>query len=251
MVIAGALGWFLGRRRTRCHNKAVPIRNRRISDVIESSERLIDDLATARYRLQQQSQELDRTRWEARTDPLSGLANRRAFDEAFESQVVELRQARTPFGLLLIDVDHFKQINDNHGHQIGDQLIAQLGRAIRGQVRSRDFVARFGGDEFTILFSGLSQHNAFDVARRIQVAIQHSGFDCLEGAGELELNVTLSMGLATSKPDDTTDSVLRRSDDALYRAKRNGRNQLVVWRADIADLTPEGSGSTQNATASN
>lgn len=198
----------------------------RIAEVLESNQKTVEELMATRVVLEQQARELDRTRWEARTDSLSGVANRQAFDEALEMLIVQHSRQQKDFALLLIDVDFFKQVNDQHGHLVGDQLITNLGKALGTHIRSRDFVGRYGGDEFAVLFSGLPAAKAFDVARRIQASIVQSDFDWVNGE---ELGVTLSMGLATSLKGDTGTTIIKRADEALYESKNKGRNQLTIW----------------------
>lgn len=195
-----------------------------IAEVIEANKRLEDDLVLARYRLDEQRQELDRTRKEARTDELSGVANRKAFDEALNFMVANLKRHKTPFALVLVDVDHFKRINDTHGHQAGDKVVSKLGKVFQQQIRNRDFVGRYGGDEFAIMFSGLPASEAESVALRLNDAVQRTNFEASAGGN---IAVTLSMGMASAKPNDTSESVIERADAALYRAKQSGRNQLA------------------------
>lgn len=194
-----------------------------IAEVIEANKRLEDDLVLARYRLEEQRQELDRTRKEARTDELSGVANRKAFDEALEFMVKNLKRRGAPFVLVLVDVDHFKRINDTHGHIAGDRVVSTLGDVFKSQIRNRDFVGRYGGDEFAIMLSGLPNNEAESVVRRLNDAVQRTNFEASEGG---EIAVTLSMGMAAALQDDTSESIIKRADAALYRAKQNGRNQL-------------------------
>ncbi len=201
-----------------------------IADVIESNKRMEDDLVVTKYRLEKQAQELDRTRREARTDTLSGVANRKAFDEALQFSIANLKRNGKPFALLLMDVDHFKRINDAHGHQAGDHVVMRLGEAFRTHVRPTDFVGRYGGDEFAILLSHVVPDKAGEFADRIRVSIQQTNFDF--GSGGAKLAVTLSVGLACADSEDTASTVFERADQALYKAKKSGRNQLTIWTPD-------------------
>ena len=112
-----------------------------ISAVLDSNRRMADDLVVTRYQLEEQAQELDKTRSEARTDDLSGLINRKGFDETLQFVVSQFNRQRVPFALLLADVDHFKRINDTHGHQAGDCVVTHLGELLREVSRKGDYVS--------------------------------------------------------------------------------------------------------------
>lgn len=198
-----------------------------ISHVVESNKKMENDLIMTQYQLEVQAQEIDRTRKEARTDELSGLENRKAFDEALQYMVTRFRSRGTSFGLLLCDVDHFKRINDTFGHQAGDEVVKRIGMTLRDCVRPKDHVARFGGDEFAILLNEVTAKIAHDVAVRMRGTVERTNFSTTEGKGELA--VTLSMGLAVINSEDDVESILKRADQALYRSKEQGRNQLHCW----------------------
>lgn len=198
-----------------------------ISQVVESNKRMENDLVMTQYQLEVQAQEIDRTRKEARTDELSGLENRKAFDEALYYLITRYESKGVPFGLLLCDVDHFKRINDTFGHQAGDEVVRRIGKTLKECVRPNDHVARFGGDEFAILLDNVSYQKANDVATRMRGTVERTNFPTIDGNGELA--VTLSMGMAVVGFEDTMESILKRADQALYRSKERGRNQLHVW----------------------
>jgi diguanylate cyclase len=204
-----------------------------IAEVIESNKRMEDDLVVTKYRLEKQAQELDRTRREARTDTLSGVANRKAFDEALQFSISNLKRNRKPFALLLMDVDHFKRINDAHGHQAGDHVVMRLGEAFRTHVRTKDFVGRYGGDEFAILLSRVLPDKAAEIADRIRISIQQTNFGFGDGAAKLA--VTLSMGLACADSEEMAGTVFERADQALYKAKESGRNRFTIWTPEDAE----------------
>jgi diguanylate cyclase len=198
----------------------------KIAEVLQSNRRMEDDLVLTRYRLEQQAQELDRTRVEARTDSLSGLANRKSFDERLRYVVSQYGRHGKPFGLLLADVDHFKRINDTHGHHAGDLVVARLGETLRELTRDADHVARLGGDEFAIILTDVEAENARRAAARIRAAIEQTNFAVGEGGARVA--VTVSIGMAFPKDSDTAETVFQRADQALYRSKAGGRNQLQV-----------------------
>lgn len=204
----------------------------KISAVIESNKRLEDDLVCTRYQLESQAQELDRTRHEARVDALSGVANRKAFDETLRYLLSSFHREQMRFSLLLLDVDHFKWINDTHGHAAGDLVVQNLAAYLQSLIRANDFVARFGGDEFAILLGRIDVDTAAIVADRIRQAIARHNFDV--GTNGERVAVTCSLGLATVSDGDTEETLFVRADEALYRSKRNGRNQLQIELRDRA-----------------
>ncbi len=201
-----------------------------IAAVLEANQRLEDDLVCTKYRLEEQAQELDRTRREARTDALSGIGNRKAFDERLQYMLSTFNRQKTPFALVLADVDHFKWINDTHGHSAGDQVVTHIGDMLQQCVRDTDFVARFGGDEFALLLSGIEAKMATDIAERIRRKIESSNFSV--GPEGERVAVTFSMGLASAREGDNAQTLLDRADRALYTSKDSGRNQLYSHEAE-------------------
>lgn len=202
-----------------------------IAAAIQSNRRLEDDLVVTRYHLEIQAQELDRTRLEARTDQLSGVANRKAFDESLQFMISRFKSSGEEFNLILADVDHFKRINDTHGHQAGDCVVNLLGATLRKLVRPGDFVARFGGDEFALILDGLPPSDVENVVTRIHSQVNRANFDV--GADGARVSVTMSMGIANVQEGDSTASVFERADQALYLCKGRGRNQVQIWNSEI------------------
>lgn len=164
---------------------------------------------------------LDAYMSEARTDPLTGLANRRALNQELDRRLAQLQRQETPLSLLLIDVDHFKQFNDNHGHQAGDEMLCLMARALRDTVRDMDLATRYGGEEFAIVLPGTDLGNGKRAAERIRRAVSEIEFT-FRGA---VLRDTVSVGLAQATEQDDAQSLIHRADDALYAAKEGGRNR--------------------------
>ncbi len=200
-----------------------------ISAVITANRKLEDDLVCTRYELQEQEQELDRTRVEARTDQLSGVGNRKAFEEHLPFMLLNHKRKGEPFALILLDVDHFKWINDTHGHQAGDQVVMILGKTLKELLRPRDYVARYGGDEFAIMLAEVDMDAAIKASQRVRIEVERTTFDC--GLNGARVAVTFSMGLALVSEDDTPESLVKKADGALYKSKNRGRNQLN-WYSD-------------------
>lgn len=161
----------------------------------------------------------------ATTDSLTGLASRRVFDEALLRRVAESCRTQQPITLLFIDVDHFKQVNDVHGHARGDDVLRIVGRALLDTCRDGDLVARFGGEELVALLPNVRGTEARQIAERVRAVV-------LERSTALGIPVTASVGIA-SCPDHATTSerLLRMADAALYRAKERGRDQVCLARS--------------------
>ncbi len=159
----------------------------------------------------------------AATDSLTGLPNKRAVTDALKRMYAQALTAGAPLSLLLIDLDHFKHINDEHGHPVGDQVLANVGASLRGALRAWDFAGRGGGEEFTVLLPGADLTAALEVAERVRAAIAE-----VTVAGT-EASVTASIGVAVfPEHASTADRLERLADAALYLAKRHGRNRVEV-----------------------
>ena len=177
------------------------------------------------------AQELDKVNKEletkASTDGLTGLNNRRAFDEAMERELAQSQRQGKPLSLLIFDVDHFKRFNDDFGHQAGDLVLKQLGMTLGATVRKADFPARYGGEEFAVVMPFTSQVQAIGVAERIRSNIEEMR---VPWEGQM-LKVTVSIGCTTvlgSRTDIDVEGAIKAADTALYEAKENGRNQVVL-----------------------
>jgi diguanylate cyclase (GGDEF)-like protein len=171
-------------------------------------------------------------RMQSETDALSGLPNRRKLMAALTEHYELFARYKTPVSLLIFDIDHFKDINDQYGHLAGDKAIAVTADVCRSELRSTDFPARLGGDEFVVLMPHTSWELAVPIAERLRVRIEER----LRALGTLGQGTTISGGLSEVLFGDTScEDVLKRADDALYRAKRDGRNRIVHHQATQAD----------------
>ncbi|VAW74303.1 hypothetical protein MNBD_GAMMA15-2599 [hydrothermal vent metagenome] len=174
--------------------------------------------------------ELDRVRQEAIKDPLTGLANRRAFDERLADSLDDSLQQLKKICLLMVDIDHFKQINDKHGHQIGDKILQYVASVLKKNFKGKDLVARFGGDEFAVIVENAPIAGVKRVAETICEQIHESTLKRTD-TGEPLGTVTVSIGCDCLKPDDKPADVVKRADKALYDAKQNGRNRVELYRS--------------------
>jgi len=157
-------------------------------------------------------------------DPLTETGNRVAMEQALQREFELARRHGQPISVLMLDIDHFKQINDNYGHSVGDVVLKTVAASIKDQLRNIDRVFRYGGEEFLILLSNTHREAAALVGERLRHAAQVQDY---EGDGQL-VSLTVSLGCATLLPGESMESLLRRADGALYVAKREGRNRLTM-----------------------
>lgn len=157
-------------------------------------------------------------------DPLTDTGNRTAMDQTLQREIEMSRRHLQPLSLLMLDIDHFKHINDNHGHSAGDDVLRGVAASIKSQLRNVDMVFRFGGEEFLILLSNTGREAAAMVGERLRFAAQAKNFSA---DGNL-IELTVSLGCSTLLPGESVESLLRRADSALYVAKREGRNRLAM-----------------------
>jgi diguanylate cyclase (GGDEF)-like protein len=172
---------------------------------------------------------------EAHTDILSGLPNRRRFDEEFARAFGSAIRRSSPIGVAIIDIDHFKNYNDAFGHQAGDVALRRIAEAIAESVeRSGDFAARYGGEEFVVILEDTTLAGAAGVGERIRGAVLEAGIPSPSGG-----LLSVSVGVAARLPGSTGDALLRQADAALYDAKNAGRNRVATWRSP--EIAPIGS----------
>ncbi len=172
---------------------------------------------------------LETIRYESLTDQLSGLANRKHFDQSLERTMVAARRRGEPLSLVMCDIDHFKEFNDTYGHQTGDQVLRLVGSAIRNSVKGRDIAARYGGEEFAVILPDTDIDSAVMVANQIRTAVMAKEL-IKRSTGESLGRITMSFGVAGFTPEDTVETLIDRADASLYRAKHNGRNRVADER---------------------
>ncbi|NIY76710.1 GGDEF domain-containing protein [Thalassospira sp. HF15] len=178
--------------------------------------------------------DLEEMKREAHTDGLTGIANRKAFDESLRNAAMATMEGGDCLSVLLIDIDHFKRINDTYGHQAGDQVIRTLAKALQQNVKGRDTTARYGGEEFAVILPATAPCDAMRVAENIRCTIEQLHLKS-ENRNEDIGRITASIGVATYQLGEPLTRVIERADKALYLAKANGRN--CVMSQD--DLPPQ------------
>jgi len=166
----------------------------------------------------------ERLRVEATHDSLTGLLNRAAFFDGFNKEVVRARRHHTPLALIMADLDHFKSINDRHGHPNGDAVLRETARRLRASLRASDVIGRYGGEEFVIAAPDCNLRNALALAERFRTCICSLPI----AVGDNEVAVTMSLGVAATCDMDEAERLLTVADEALYRAKHAGRNTVEV-----------------------
>ncbi len=197
--------------------------NAELTDRLENSSKEVEDLRS----------HLQKVRLESLTDMLTGLANRRMFDETLRMRMEEARNLGYPLGLAMCDIDFFKQFNDTWGHQTGDQVLRFVGSVLKSHSMDDQLVARFGGEEFAIILPRLTLKGSrilLDSMRRAVETKQLKRKSTNENLG----HVTISIGVAVIEPNDTAPQLIQRADEMLYAAKRNGRNQVVTTEDTIS-----------------
>lgn len=160
----------------------------------------------------------------ALTDALTGIQNRRYFDDALAEYLVEFRRIEKPIGLMVLDLDHFKQINDTYGHNIGDEVLKAVAKCLKDLTRYHDVVARLGGEEFAVVAPNMDAELLLKLAERIRRAI--AGLALLSGSARLK--ITTSVGLAVWDRKEPAEQFFARADKMLYEAKRLGRNRVCA-----------------------
>ncbi len=159
--------------------------------------------------------------YDARHDTLTKIYNRKYFNEVLSKEISRAEDSFSTFTLIMLDIDHFKAVNDTYGHQVGDDVLVNLAKVVTSNIRSRDLFARWGGEEFVLLLSGASERSAINIAQNLRLKIEQEEFNLVG-------RVTCSLGVSEYIVGDTLISLMSRVDEALYVAKENGRNRVEV-----------------------
>lgn len=192
-----------------------------IQNTVETSHKELQETRSALNAVQS---ELAETRQMLNEDPLTGALNRRGMEQMLYREVARCRSSDSQFVLIMIDLDHFKQVNDTHGHEAGDQMLIHFIALMRSVLRKSDALARYGGEEFALLLPNTDLRGALLVVGRLQQLMKKTP---LMYSGK-SINTTFSAGVALLRGQENGHALLRRADEALYKAKEGGRNQFVT-----------------------
>jgi len=203
--------------------------------LISTNLQLKSELDDARVQIRLQREQMASCMRESRTDALTNIPNRRAFDSELSRSVNEYRQQGTPFTLLMLDIDHFKRVNDIYGHMVGDQVLKCFANCLRNNLRDYDFIARYGGEEFAVILPETDLPGSMIVAERIRHGIESR----THRVGQHDISMTTSIGAKQIHNLDSDADLIQQADTALYAAKKLGRNSVYYW--DNATSTPEAS----------
>ncbi|MDX1957785.1 MAG: diguanylate cyclase [Leptospiraceae bacterium] len=213
-----ALGFIQGNNFIRDRNKIEELNKTLDRKVLERT----NELLVAKQEIESAMKELERV---ARTDSLTGLLNRLNLIKSLENEFLRGLRYKTPFSILLIDLDHFKNINDTYGHLAGDQALRIVGELIGKSFRTVDVVGRYGGEEFCVVLPETKSVEAYNASEKLRLAILKSSFDF----NGMTIKLACSIGISEFKNEDANVSeILERADKALYKAKNNGRNQSYI-----------------------
>lgn len=196
-------------------------------DKIENSKAIIDRVMVAAHELAQVKEQLDEYKMIANTDPLTRLPNRRAFDESM-SKVFDSNISISTTALVLLDIDHFKNFNDTHGHPIGDRVLGVVARAMSAELREDSLIARTGGEEFGIVISNTSAGKAELIAERIRLAVEKTSLKDRKSGSDYG-QITISLGVCMASDCDNSEHLYSAADETLYLSKNKGRNQVQVY----------------------
>lgn len=205
-----------------------------------SNQQLEERLLASKQEINELQVNLEAVRTESLTDPLTQLANRKFFDTTLEKAIANAIAKNEPLSLMLTDIDHFKTFNDSFGHLTGDQVLRLVAMSVKHNVKGQDTAARYGGEEFAVILPNTVLRAAITVADHIRRAVMTKEL-MKRSTGEHLGRLTISIGVATLRTDDSARSLLERADACLYAAKRHGRNRVMCEtdpEVSAADTTP-------------
>ena len=197
------------------------------SSVLESNQTMESMLQTMNEEVDILRNNLQTLNKEAFTDKLTAVPNRRAFDKKMEDLFEHYHKEQQVFSLLLIDIDHFKQFNDTHGHAVGDRVLKYVASVMTGGIKGDDMLARYGGEEFAVLLPSTSYEDAIAVGNHIREKVSSNKLVDNNAQQKVLGYVTVSVGVAAISDKDNFDSIVERADKALYLAKKRGRNTVI------------------------
>jgi diguanylate cyclase (GGDEF)-like protein len=157
----------------------------------------------------------------ATIDSLTEIYNRYKIDDEIKLQIARYQRYKEPFSLLMFDIDYFKSVNDTYGHDVGDRVLKALSRLVSNHIRTTDIFGRWGGEEFVVILENTRKEEAFVIAEKLRKMVQTHTIDG-------KYKITISIGVTQYEEPESREDVIKKADEALYRAKENGRNQVVV-----------------------
>lgn len=197
------------------------------AQMIERNQALEDELNKSSSAMAELQRDLESVRKEAMTDGLTGLSNRKAFDNEMHRAVKSAAEEGDTFTLLMLDIDHFKDFNDTYGHQVGDQVLRLVAKCMTNGIKGQDVAARYGGEEFAIILPETNINAGVVVANNLRKTVSQKDI-INRSTGEKMGRITLSVGVAQYNGSESVDDLILRADKALYKAKRNGRDQVAT-----------------------
>lgn len=208
--------------------KAMEVRTKALETELKRSSDQVNELKT----------QLDTVRKESRLDPLTGVANRKAFDLELQAAIADARESGTPVALMMCDIDHFKRFNDTWGHQTGDQVLRLVSNCLSENVKGRDTAARYGGEEFAVILRQTEIVGAAKLANQIRANVENKKL-VKKSTGDILGTITISVGVAELRKNDTAELLVQRADRCLYKAKNAGRNKVVSEAELISPATSD------------
>lgn len=195
--------------------------------MLRHNQQLESQLDQSTHAMETLQRDLETIRREALTDGLTGLSNRKAFDDEIQKMAEAADSENEIFSMLMVDIDHFKSFNDSFGHQVGDQVLRLVARTLTDGVKGKDIAARYGGEEFAILLPQTTLKAGITVAEHLRKAVASK--DVINrNTGEKLSRITMSVGVAERYEHEPIEELIERADAALYTAKHNGRNQVAA-----------------------
>ncbi|MBF0264639.1 MAG: diguanylate cyclase [Gammaproteobacteria bacterium] len=194
------------------------------NNILNTNQSFEEKLNKTQSELEGLKKELKQTKEQSETDPLTNLKNRRAFDTRLDEEIERAKANSSPVTLIIFDIDHFKNINDQYGHIVGDKVIRYVANILLKRVRKHEMACRFGGEEFTVLLPGSNGNNALAFAEGIRKQVETSTLS-IHSTNEKIENLTISAGISIYSNHEDSESFINRADKALYLSKSNGRNK--------------------------
>jgi diguanylate cyclase len=196
--------------------RAMEDRSKKLESELQQSSQQVSELKT----------QLDNVRKESRVDPLTNIANRKAFDDELRTALEDSAESGAPVTLLMCDIDHFKKFNDSWGHPTGDQVLRLVANCLSENVKGRDTAARYGGEEFVVILRQTALGDAIKLANQIRSTVESKKL-VKKSTGDILGTITISIGVAQLHPEDHAETLVQRADTCLYQAKNTGRNRVI------------------------